>query len=91
MMKVVLGTHTEVREFLLEYQERRLPWLKRLRFWLHLWVCPPCGDYLDRYNTGVSLAKNFLQDPPPEELVHITLKFLEAHRHAPADEPETTP
>ncbi|HKI98542.1 MAG TPA: zf-HC2 domain-containing protein [bacterium] len=76
MMKLLAGTHAEVREFLLDYLERELPLLKRWQFRLHLLMCPNCSAYLSRYRSSVSLARNYLDDPPPPELVDLTLQFL---------------
>ena len=77
MMKLLMGTHAEIREFLIHYLERELPLLKRLQFRLHLFLCRSCGDYLRKYDTSVKLARNYLDDPPPEELVDLTLRFLD--------------
>lgn len=86
MMKLLVGTHVEVREFLLHYLERDLPLLKRLQFRLHLLMCPNCSAYLRQYRSSVELAQAYLDDPPPPELVDLTLKFLEDHRsHALGD------
>ena len=86
MMKILVGTHAEVREFLLHYLEHDLPLLKRLQFGIHLLMCRGCLDYLRRYRDSVALAKAYLNDPPPEELVELTLRFLEQRRaHVPGD------
>lgn len=76
MMTLLMGTHAEVREFLLHYLEGQLPWLKRLQFRLHLLLCPGCAGYLHRYRSSVALAQACLDDPPPPELVELTLRFL---------------
>lgn len=80
MMANLLASHGEVREFLLHYLERDLPLLKRLQFRLHLLMCPGCSTYLRRYRASVELAQAYLDDPPPPELVDLTLKFLEDHQ-----------
>lgn len=77
MMKLLMGTHAEIREFLIDYVENKLPSLKKYQFWMHLLLCKDCGEYLRRYNTSVKLSKNFLEDPPPEELINLTMKFLD--------------
>ena len=77
MMKLIAGTHAEVREFLLHYLEGELPALKRMQFRLHLLLCPACTDYLRTYDSSVKLARSYLSDPPPQELVELTLKFLD--------------
>ncbi len=77
MMKLLMGTHTEIREFLIDYVENELPALRKYQFRMHLLLCMDCSTYLRKYNTSVKLSQNYLQDPPPEELVNLTLKFLE--------------
>lgn len=92
MMRLMMGTHAEVREFLIDYLEGQLPWHRRMQFALHLFLCTACADWLAKYNTGVSLARHYLHDPPPPELVELTLQFLDdklpagshpAHTHSP--------
>ncbi len=77
MMKLMVGTHAEVREFLLDYLDGKVPLWRALQFRLHLYLCPPCRDYLERYNTSVTLSKKILADPPPPELIDLTLDFLD--------------
>ena len=77
MMKLLMGPHAEIREFLMDYVENQLPIAKKFQFWLHLVLCWDCNTYLRRYNSSVKLSQNFLEDPPPEKLVNLTLKFLE--------------
>jgi hypothetical protein len=87
MMKLLAGTHAEVREFLIDYLEHALPLLKRWQFRLHLLLCKDCADYLRRYDTSVKLAQSYLSDPPPPELVELTLKFLEQRLPGPDGAP----
>lgn len=77
MMKLLMGPHGEIREFLIDYVENQLPVAKKFQFWIHLVLCKDCNSYLRRYNSSVKLSKNFLDDPPPEELVNLTMKFLQ--------------
>ena len=77
MMKLFMGPHGEIREFLIDYVENQLPVAKKFQFWMHLVLCTDCNSYLRRYNSSVKFYQNFLDDPPPEKLVHLTLKFLE--------------
>lgn len=91
MMRLMMGTHTEVREFLASYLEGRLPLHKALQFRLHLSLCRDCQVYLARYNDSVSLARNYLADPPPEELVELTLSFLHGQTPAGPDDPGGEP
>ena len=83
----------EIRDFLLEYLEKRLPPFDAWAFRFHLFTCPKCRGYLERYNTSVALSQNILDDPPPAELVNLTLEFLNkrikpgAENADPGDEP----
>jgi hypothetical protein len=79
MMKLLLGTHAEIREFLINYLEGQLPLLKRLQFRVHLLFCGKCNDYLRKYDTSVKLSRHYLQDPPPAELIELTIGFLGEH------------
>lgn len=89
MMKLLMGTHAEVREFLIDYLEDQLSALKKVQFRLHLLMCRECGEYLRKYDSSVSLAQHYLEDPPPPELVELTLRFLEDRipQHPPGAEP----
>ena len=82
MMKLLMGTHAEVREFLIDYLEGQLSLLKRAQFRLHLLLCVDCEAYLRKYDSSVKLARHYLSDPPPDELVELTLRFLDARRTA---------
>jgi hypothetical protein len=88
MMKLLMGTHAEVREFLLHYLEGDLPVLKRLQFAMHLIMCRGCLEYLRRYRDSMALAQAYLDDPPPEELVEITLRYMEDRRSTLPGDPE---
>ena len=79
LMNMLIGPCDDVREFLLDYLDHALPPLTRLRFSLHLRMCPRCQAYLERYRTGVEFAKQSLDEAPPPELVELTLKFLNDH------------
>jgi len=91
MMKLLIGTHAEIQEFLIHYLERQLPLLKRFQFWVHLLLCQDCHDYLRKYDSSIELSRNFLNDPPPEDLVNLTLKFLDGHRPKDEDSPNGDP
>lgn len=87
-MALMIGPCDRVREFLLEYLEHRLPPLTALRFAVHLRVCPRCGKYLEGYKRASEFGRQSLADPPPKELVELTLKFLDEHlpeRRPPGD------
>ena len=89
MMKLLLGTHAEIREFLIHYLENQLPLLKQVQFRMHLLFCRKCHDYLRKYDTSIKLSQNYLRDPPPEELIDLTISFLGKHVGRP--EPEAPP
>ncbi len=91
MMKLLMGTHTEIREFLIDYVENELPALRKYQFRIHLLLCTDCSAYLRKYNTSVKLSQNYLQNPPPEELVNLTLKFLEERMTAEEREADPYP
>lgn len=65
MMKLLMGPHAEIREFLIDYVENQLPIAKKFQFWFHLVLCKDCNSYLRRYNSSVKISQNFLEDPPP--------------------------
>ena len=70
----------EVMEFLIDYLERKLPPLRMLQFRVHLRLCKDCHSYLIKYETGRELARQHLNDPPPEDLVNLTLDFIKKHK-----------
>jgi hypothetical protein len=78
MMHFLIGDCSDVRDFLMDYIDHRLPLHTMVRFRIHLKVCPPCARFLARYRSSVDLTRNLLQDPPPEELVSLTLEFLDS-------------
>ncbi len=66
-----------IREFLMDFLDGRLPWFNGLKFRFHILRCKSCRGYLRRYSTSVKLFQNILDDPPPDELVNLTLDFLD--------------
>ena len=72
----VLKECEEVRDFLIDYLERKLPATDTIMFRLHMFLCSPCRRYMARYNNSVDLAKNILDDPPPPELINLTNEFI---------------
>ena len=67
----------EIYDFLIEYQERTLPLLERLRFKLHLRMCGNCAAYLRAYGQSSHIFRAALHgEPPPPELMELTLSFL---------------
>ncbi|MBI3991696.1 MAG: zf-HC2 domain-containing protein [Candidatus Lambdaproteobacteria bacterium] len=70
----------EIYDFLIEYQERTLPFLERVRFNLHLLMCGNCAAYLKAYSRSGEIFRAALRDdPPPPELMELTLNFLRTH------------
>ena len=72
-------------EFLLDYDEGRLPPAIHAQFDEHLAICPDCVHYLASYRAATALGKNAfvhpagpLPDTVPEELIQAIL----ALRHA---------
>ena len=92
-MVALMRNCDDIRDFLLEYLEKRLPRFDAWAFRFHLFTCPKCRGYLERYSTSVALSQNILDDPPPSELVNLTLEFLNkriipgAEKADPGDEP----
>ncbi len=91
MMKLLMGTHAEVREFLIKFLEDKLPALKKYQFQMHLLLCKDCKNYLGKYRSSIELSKNYLDDPPPQELVNLTLKFIEEKLEEKKKESEPGP
>ncbi|MEE8397195.1 MAG: zf-HC2 domain-containing protein [bacterium] len=75
-MPAVLKTCDEVKEFLMDFLDGRMPRLDSFKFRAHMALCPPCKRYMNRYNDSVKLAQHILDDPPPPELVNLTYEFL---------------
>ena len=77
----------EIYDFLIDYQERKLSWWQRLKFTLHLWMCPPCARYLKAYSASTDIFRQALeQDPPPESLMELTENFLRKQGRAAGQE-----
>ncbi len=76
-MPAVLKTCGDVRDFLMDYLDQKLPKGDAFKFRVHMFICPKCKKYLSRYDTSVKLAKNILNDPPPLELINLTREFLD--------------
>lgn len=74
----VLYDCAEVRTFLLDHLEGRTPLAQRMLFRLHLLLCPPCRRYLARYRREAQRWQELGRsaEPPPPELVELTLKYL---------------
>ena len=73
-------TCEEFVEFLLDYDEGRLPPDVRVQFDEHLEICPDCVNYLASYRRAVALGKSAFADPAtilpdgvPENLIQAIL------------------
>ena len=75
-MPAFLKDCQEISDFLMEYQDGKLPKGEALLFRLHLLMCSACRRYMSRYTSSVDIAKNIMDDPPPPELVNLTTEFL---------------
>ncbi len=78
-------TCEEFIEFLLDYDEGRLPPDVQARFDEHLSICPDCVNYLASYRATIALGKSAFADPKgplpadvPEELVQAILALRSA-------------
>lgn len=79
----------EIFDFLIDYQEGSLSWWERLKFTLHLWMCPPCARYLKAYSASSDIFRQALkQDPPPESLMELTENFLRKQGRGNPDGPD---
>ncbi len=72
----ILRDCEEIRDFLMDYLDDKIPKTDSFIFRLHLLLCFRCRRYMNRYNTSVKIAQNILDDPPPDELVNLTNEFL---------------
>ncbi len=75
-MPAVLKNCEDVRDFLMDFLDKKLPISDAVLFRLHMLLCPPCRKYMGQYKSSVELAKNILDDPPPPELINLTTEFI---------------
>jgi anti-sigma factor RsiW len=66
----------DVQTFLMDYLDDELPAVESLLFRLHILLCVACRKYMARYKDSTVLAKQILDDPPPPELVNLSVEFL---------------
>jgi predicted anti-sigma-YlaC factor YlaD len=76
MMAKALYTCDQVRDFMYDYLEDRLPMVTNIRFHLHLNSCPECRAYLFLYRKAANAQAFRKENPPPEEFLASTLDFL---------------
>lgn len=70
-------TCREILDFLMDYVNGELLLAQRLKFDLHLSLCPPCRAYLASYRQTVELEKGLQKSdipPVPEDLVKAILE-----------------
>lgn len=75
-LPAVLKDCEDVRDFLMDFLDNKLPATDTIMFRLHMFLCSPCRQYMGQYNNSVDLAKNILDDPPPPELINLTNEFI---------------
>lgn len=69
----------ELTELATDYLEQDLPWSKRLRVQLHLWMCRHCRRYLDQMRKVIGLLRRLPTEQAPPDLVEELLpQFREA-------------
>lgn len=78
-LPAVLKDCEDVRDYLMDYLDEKLPKTDAFLFRLHMFLCSACRQYMGRYKTSVELAQNILDDPPPPELINLTTEFLKKH------------
>ncbi len=72
----------EFDQFIIDYLERQLPFIKRLIFNLHLLLCSDCRAYIKAYQKSIEVGKKYYEEmgketreDPPEELLEIIRKL----------------
>jgi anti-sigma factor RsiW len=58
----------EVTELITRYLERRMPPGERLRFLVHISMCPHCRRYLRQMRATVRALGQLSTEPPPQEV-----------------------
>ena len=83
-------TCQEFIDFLLEYDEGRVPPDVRVQFESHLAICPDCVNYLSSYRTTIALGRTAFADPAavvpeavPAELIQAILVLRTTVGRAP--------
>ena len=75
-MYVIPKSCEEIRRFLIDYLDRELPVVDSLLFRVHVMLCTACRGYMNRYQDSTELARKFLDDPPPPELINLAAEFV---------------
>lgn len=72
----VIFSCEQVRAFMYEYLDEKLPTFTSIRFHLHLNLCAECRQYLFLYKKAAN-AKEFRdKHPAPQEFLNATMEFL---------------
>ena len=81
MTKYVPGMLTckEVDSFIYDFHEGKLTYVEKIKFKLHLSMCPECQAYVKSYKNAIRMSQSafIMQDPIekiPEELIEVILK-----------------
>ena len=74
-------TCRDVADFLMEYLDGSLPFLRRVSFRFHILLCPACRRYLAQYRETVRLGQDAFCDedpdaPAPEEVPDRLVKAI---------------
>lgn len=75
-------TCEDVNEFLAAYVDDDIPDSIRRRYEAHVARCQVCSAYLSQYRSTMRLTReaDSIDAEPPEELVEMTLAFLNEHQ-----------
>lgn len=75
-------TCKDVNDFLAAYVDDDIPDSLRRRYEAHVARCKVCSAYLSQYRSTMKLAResDSIGADPPDELVEITLAFLNEHQ-----------
>jgi len=72
----------EFENFVIDYFEGKLPFITRLKFTMHLWLCSACRKYIREYKKIIEIEKKYFSDSdknisiePPDELLDIVKKL----------------
>lgn len=79
----------EIRNFLMDYLDRELPVVDSLLFRMHVMLCTACRGYMNRYKDSTELARKFLDDPPPIELINLATEFMSKRTLGSTEKPST--
>ena len=81
MLKTVIKfsmTCRHVENFLMDYLEGRLSFWVRVRFGLHIFMCPNCSKYMQEYKNTIALEKKIFENPDDEAIGNVPDEILQA-------------